>query len=256
MKLSEIQIREFYEDGYTIVKQAYSLNEINELKQIYKNLWLEEILNKNIIQEENNPLLSLFPRQRDDHLRNKKIFSFIAKTSVISILESLIKEEVDIVSTNYYFKAPGDPGMPMHQDNYGIGVSPGNCYAIWTSLDDTSENNGSMRFVQGTGNSEILEPKKIYDENADTFAGYTQTLEVSDVNKIITLNTHPGDIVIYNGNVIHDSLPNNSNTSFRNSIITHYAPISTKKITLNYNKILNKNGDVIRKRPNLRGLKK
>jgi phytanoyl-CoA hydroxylase len=247
---------EYWTYGYTIIKGLYSKAEVQTLKKEYENIWLEKVADGEIVQDQSKPLVSLYPRQKDLHFNNKNILEFALNEKALNMLCEFVDEDVDLISTNYYYKPPGMEGMPFHQDNYGIGVSPNTCHAIWTCLDSTDEKNGGMRFVPTTHQLELLIPKKVYDESADTFGGYVQYLEVPEGYEIITLKTEPGDAVIYHGNVIHDSTPNESETAFRNSIICHYAGVGTKKVTLNYNKLLTRKGEKIRKRPNLSSLQK
>ncbi|WP_214482998.1 phytanoyl-CoA dioxygenase family protein [Bacillus sp. SM2101] len=247
---------EFHQNGYTIIKGAYTKEEVQDLKEEYEKIWLKKIASGEIQQDPEKPLNSLYPRQRDLHLKNDTILQFAIKRDVLDMIEEIIEEEVDLISTNFYYKPAGMEGMPFHQDNYGIGVSPGTCHAIWTCLDKAVEQNGGMRFVPGSHKLELLTPEKFYSQDTDTFAGYVQTLKVPDGYDIVSLETDPGDIVIYHGHAIHDSTINNSELDFRNSIICHYSGVSAKKLTLNYNNLVNKKGERVRKRINLASFKK
>ncbi|MDM5335698.1 phytanoyl-CoA dioxygenase family protein [Fictibacillus enclensis] len=247
---------EFKRNGFVVIKNAYTIKEVEQLKNYYHELWMDQVRDGIIQQDPDKPLESLYPRIKDYHQKKEEVFNFVIKNNVISLVEHFLEEEVDLISTNFYFKPPGSDGMPMHQDNYGIGVSPGKCIAVWVSLSEANHENGSMRFVKGTADSDILEPEKTVDEKADTFGGYVQTLKAPEGHEVISLSTSPGDIVIYNGAVLHDSPPNTSSSEFRESIITHFAPVSAKKVTLNYNYLVNKQGQRIRKRPNFSGIKR
>ncbi|MCK6259425.1 phytanoyl-CoA dioxygenase family protein [Fictibacillus sp. KIGAM418] len=223
---------EFKQQGFVVIPNAYTSEEVEKLKEQYQHLWMDQVREGIIQQDPEKPLESLYPRIKDYHQKEENVFHFVMKPEVISLVEHLLEEEVDLISTNFYFKPPGAQGMPMHQDNYGIGVTPGKCIAVWVSLSEAKTENGSMRFVQGTADFDILEPEKTIDEKADTFGGYVQTLKVPEGHEIVHLNTSPGDIVIYNGAVLHDSPPNNTKEEFRQSIISHFAPVSAKKLHL------------------------
>ncbi|WP_068776328.1 phytanoyl-CoA dioxygenase family protein [Paenibacillus sp. FJAT-26967] len=240
----------FEEEGYVVLKGVYSLEEVRALKDEYHNIWLDSVAGKTIVQDPGKPLTSLFPRMKDLHKENEGVRRFVWQKTAASCLEQLIGEQALLVSTNYYFKPPGAKGMPYHQDNYGIGVLPGTCYAIWASLDKAGVHNGGMRLIRHTHTSELQEPRKVYTASEDTFAGYVQTLEVPEGHQVIELETEPGDIVIYHGNLIHDSADNNSEVHFRHSIISHFAAESAEKTTLNFNYLMDKEGRRVRKRMN------
>lgn len=253
--LTKEQKEHYNSNGYVIIKNCYSESKIKDLVQIYKEIWIEKIANGELVQNLEQPIQSLFPRLKDYHKENPEILDFVLSPKVMDIVEELMGEEACLVSTNYYFKGPGTLGVPFHQDNYGIGVTPGTCLAVWVSLDQASPVNGGMRVAPGSHKMPLLTPKKIRDSQADTFAGYVQVLELPQEYELVELVTDPGDIVIYHGHLIHDSLNNTTEDEFRRSIISHYAGIQAEKVTLNYNYLFNRSKERIRKRMNLTSLK-
>ncbi|WP_372009757.1 phytanoyl-CoA dioxygenase family protein [Paenibacillus chitinolyticus] len=246
-----VQEKQFFaEEGYLVLKGVYSLEEVNALKEEYHKAWLDSILDKKIVQDPEKPLTSLFPRMKDLHKDHALVREFVFKEKAVAALEELAGEEALLVSTNFYFKPPGSTGMPFHQDNYGIGVLPGTCYAIWAGLDPADVSNGGMRIVRKTHTQDLQVPQKVYTTAEDTFGGYVQTLAVPEEHELIELRTDPGDVVIYHGNLIHDSADNASEVLFRHSIISHFAGTSAEKTTLNFNYLMDKEGQRVRKRMN------
>jgi len=253
--MTEAEKDQFAEQGYICVREAYTEDEVGRLINEYMKVWLEMLADRKIILDPNRPIESLYPRLRDHHLGSESIRKFIMKPAVMERLEELVGERVDLVSTNYYFKGPRTKGMPFHQDNYGIGADPGTCYAVWVSLDYADAVNGGMRMAAGSHKLPLLEPTKHYTSEEDTFGGYVQLLAAPEDCPIVELDTSPGDIVIYHGHLIHDSLDNTTENCFRRSVISHFAGQSVERLLLNYNKLVSRDGIPIRKRPNVSRMK-
>jgi phytanoyl-CoA hydroxylase len=251
----DIDRKDLERDGFVVVPGAYTQEEVDDLNHQYQRLWIDEVVDGTIRQSpEKSPMECLFPRMRDRHRDNRTIFEWVMKPAVVDAMERILGEEALLISTNYYFKAPGTKGMPNHQDNYGIGVFPGTCYAIWVSLEAADVSNGAMRFVRGTHRLPLVEPVKRYDSTADTFSGYVQEVPAPEGSEVVVVRTNPGDLILYHGHVIHDSADNMSRHHFRRSIISHFAGKSVEKLTLNHNYLLNREGERLRKRLQLRAL--
>lgn len=243
-------IETFTRDGYLLIKGVYAKNEVEELIEEYDKIWVELVSNKKIVQNPKEPLVSLFPRLRDYHRASSLIKNFILKPIIFEIVEKLIGEEALVISTSYYFKAPGTPGLPCHQDNYAIGVTPGTTYAVWVSLDEATEENGGLIIVPGTGDYPMLPPKSPSSNVIEHFSDSGQTISIPENYSERHLHTSPGDVVIFTGNTIHGSSDNQSRYSYRRSLITHMAAHSTEEVTLNFNNLLDKEGNRIRRRLN------
>ncbi|MFD2673316.1 phytanoyl-CoA dioxygenase family protein [Marinicrinis sediminis] len=239
--------RTFFErEGYLLLKSFYSAEDIAKLNDAYWEIWKQLMAEGKIMQAPNRPFDSLFPRLRDYHWENEEILDFILEQQVIGLLQELINEEILVCQTSYYFKAPGAKGLPMHQDNYSIGASPDTTYAIWVSLDASGQENGGLQVVPGSHVFDILSPE-IVPERINV---YGKQINIPDGYEAIELPTEPGDVVIFNGNILHGSTDNTSTNQFRRAIVTHYARQSVEKITLNYSNLVLPNRERTRRRLN------
>lgn len=240
----------FHNEGYIIIRKAFDREEINEIKNVYKKHWLELIQNNKINYNKEEPLDSLFTPIRDYHWENPYISNKILKKEVIEKLEALLGEEMLVITTNYYYKAPGMSGMEYHQDNYGIGVNPGTCYAVWIGLDDANQTNGGLRFLRGTHMLGLIPEEDLNKQ----FPGWGTENINKDNYEVLDIVTKPGDVVIYHGNLIHSNTSNTTGDHIRRSLVTHFCGISVQKVYLNFNNLMNKKGEKIRRRINLKGI--
>ncbi|MGM1049381.1 MAG: phytanoyl-CoA dioxygenase family protein [Bacillota bacterium] len=240
----------FQEQGYIVQSQMFTKEEVDSINNEYQRIWLQLIEERKIVQNSEQPLISLFPRLRDYHNHSEIIKKHILKPEFYERIEFLAGQKLVIVATSYYFKAPGTRGLPIHQDNYAIGVSPGTTYAAWISLDNCDNENGGMLVVPRTGDMELLEPKRYSSDPVRHFSDYGQEVDVPQAHEVVEVGTSIGDVLIFTGNTLHGSSDNVSSYRFRYSLIIHFAPSDLEKVTFNYNSLMDNKGNRIRKRLN------
>lgn len=185
--------------------------------------------------------LSLYPRIMHPHRFDELSKRYMLDPRIFSILRQLLGEEVLSAQSMTYFKAPGSRGQALHQDNFYLQAAPSTCIAAWVALDDCDAENGALMAVPNTQNYAVQCPTQA---NADVSftkefvappKGYKPTL--------LTMNA--GDTLFFNGNVIHGSGPNKSQTQFRRSFICHYIGESAKEISQYYHPLLNEAGQEV-----------
>ncbi len=130
----------------------------------------------------------------------------------------------------FYFKPPGARGQDFHQDNFYLRVHPGTCAAAWTAIDDADQENGGLLVVPGSHRFGIIcpeaaDPTRFFTtEHLDIPRGYTAS----------PVDLKAGDVLFFNGSVIHGSYPNRSRARFRRAFICHYAPAQSREIAKYY----------------------
>lgn len=241
----------FQEDGYILCPSIIDSKQVEEIKKLYEKQWVKLVADGEISRRKKRPIESLYPRMRDYHRKEELIHKWIFDNpTFFEILELLIGEEVLLISTSYYFKSPTTRGLPLHQDNYAFGVDPGTTYAIWISLDDSDRENGGMFFVPGSHRLQLIKPDLKTQDVKQHFSDKGQEIKAIDKGIYKDVSTSSGDILIFDGNVLHGSHENSSHSRFRESFLLHFMPSSAEKITLNYNYLIDKRGKRIRKRLN------
>ena len=235
------------EKGFVTIKNAIKKEDVDILIQEYEKIWISLLKDSLIKQNPDKPLGSLFPRLRDYHKKNAVISNFLFNSNVFEIVKSAILKEPLLISTSYYFKSPNTPGLPLHQDNYAFGVYPGTTYAAWISLDSSDIENGGLRFVENSHDAPLYEPDVETDDIKYYFSDKGQELNIAQKAKVVDVNTEPGDIIIFNGNIIHGSTKNVSKDRFRRSLICHFAEESVESLALNFNWLYNRYGERVRK---------
>jgi ectoine hydroxylase-related dioxygenase (phytanoyl-CoA dioxygenase family) len=153
-------------------------------------------------------------------------------------LTALLGKEPYAAQTMLYFKPPGARGQALHQDNFYLRVKPGTCMAAWMALDPCDEENGCLMVVPGTHNLPIL-----CTIPADTTESFTNiAVPVPKDLPIVPAVMEPGDVLFFNGSLVHGSYPNRSTNRFRRSLIGHYAVGDAQKIAQFYQPLLRMDG--------------
>lgn len=236
----------FEENGYIIVRQLYTPEEI------------KLILDTFMKQNENGPVeglseivkdydptdpLKVYPRMHNPHHHCDKEVGPLAKRYMLDdrvyrIMQDLFGEEPVACQSMFYFKPAGARGQDFHQDNLYLRIKPGTCMAAWLAVDPADEENGGMNVVPGSHKLDMICPGP--SDSKQSFTNHR--VAIPEGREAIPANLAAGDMLFFNGSVIHGSYPNSSKDRFRRSFICHYAPASASE-TASYYKPIYFNGE-------------
>jgi ectoine hydroxylase-related dioxygenase (phytanoyl-CoA dioxygenase family) len=126
----------------------------------------------------------------------------------------------------FYFKPPGARGQALHQDNFYLRVEPGTCVAAWVACDVIDRENGGLEVVPGTHRMDLFCP-----EEADAEVSFVREYVPPPPGlAAVPVDMAPGDVLFFNGSLVHGSQPNRTADRFRRSFIGHYVGRSTERI--------------------------
>ncbi|WDR03064.1 phytanoyl-CoA dioxygenase family protein [Devosia algicola] len=179
--------------------------------------------------------LSFYPRMMNPHKHADKpvgslTLKYMRDVKLKQVLSELFGETPYACQSMFYFKPPGARGQDLHQDNFYLRVKPGTCMAAWLAIDDVDEANGGMMCVPQTDHLDIACPDKA--DPATSFT--TDRVEPPEGLEPEYVRLNAGDVLFFNGSVIHGSTPNISKDRFRRSLIFHYVPASTREMSKHY----------------------
>ena len=233
--LAAEQKAQFTRDGFLAVRGLFGADEIAEIRRTFMEVaedgpvpGLSDLPRGGTA---NDPL-SRFPRMMHPHKHLDKAVGRLAMRHMLDprlrpILAELFGEEPFAVQSMFYFKPPGARGQDLHQDNFYLRVKPGTCMAAWIAVDAADAGNGGMMCVPQTATLDITCP-----EQADPALFFTtEHVEPPAGLEPEMMVLKAGDVLFFNGSVIHGSTPNTSADRFRRSLIFHYVPASTREIS-------------------------
>lgn len=241
--LSDQHLADFHDKGFVVVRGLFSADEMAELRGAFMDMnangpveGLSEIKRRNVddVVQEYDPRdpLSFYPRMMQPHQHLDKpvgpvVMKYLTDPRLKPILAELLNEEPYVAQSMFYFKPPGARGQDLHQDNFYLRVKPGTCMAGWIAVDDADPENGGMMCVPNTSDYDIVCPEK--SDPTKYFS--TEHVEPPKGTEPQHVDLKAGDVLFFNGNVIHGSTPNTSKDRFRRSLICHYVPAGTKEIS-------------------------
>jgi phytanoyl-CoA hydroxylase len=235
--------REQYErDGFYVAKGLFSKEEVDEYIRHYMRLRLKEHPGdfSGVDASEVDPLKK-YPRMIHMHRWDEVSLKWMIDARLNAVMTDLLGVEPYAVQTMLYFKPAGGRGQALHQDQFYLRVDPGTCMAAWMALDRCDEENGCLRVAVGSHQLPVL-----CTQSADIRESFTDvTVPIPDDMPVVPVVMDPGDVLFFNGSVIHGSLPNISKDRFRRALIGHYIVGSATEVSKYYHPALRMDGSVV-----------
>lgn len=230
-------VSEFKREGYVVVPGLFSAAEIDFIRSHYMGLnaaghchagdepWL---------LSDDDPLKA-YPRIVHPHRFDEFSLRWLLDERLREWTTALLGSEPYAAQTMFYFKPPGARGQALHQDQTPVRVQPGTCLAAWMAVDECDEDNGCLQIVPRTHELERL--CTVEADISQSFSASTVPLPPGSQPRSIIMC--PGDVVFFNGQVIHGSYPNTSRSRFRRALIGHYVAGEAEKVAEFYHPLLN-----------------
>jgi phytanoyl-CoA hydroxylase len=243
--LTPQQIQQYQKQGYLIVSGLFSAEEITFFRDHYEAMRRREVTAQSKPEGkttflEGDPLLT-YPRLMQPHRRDEASLQWLIDERINQCLTALLGQEPFAVQTMFYFKAPGARGQALHQDQYYLRVQPGTCMAAWMAVDDCDEENGCLQVVPGSHNWPLL-----CVTEADTRQSFTDvTVTLPEGVKAAPVLMKAGDVLFFNGQLVHGSLPNGTTDRFRRALIGHYIVGEAEKVYKWYHPVLRMDGSEV-----------
>ena len=230
--ITQEQIDQFERDGYLIVSGLLSAEEATSLRDRFTTIHAEGAENYQplSLEESGGDILRhyprvMFPDRFDDLSRD-----YMLDERLHSILRDLLNDEPLAAQSMFYFKPPGARGQALHQDDFYLKTKPGSCMAAWISVDKADRENGGMFVVPGSHKIGVLCPHM-----ADMSKSFTtEEVDIPEGLEAIPADMEAGDVMFFNGSVIHGSWPNSTTDRFRRAFICHYVPDSCTEMSAGY----------------------
>ncbi len=236
--LTPDQVERFHRDGFLVLKGFYRPEEVDMLvetfMEIHRNGPVDGHFNPKSAEESEGDPLKMYPRIMHPHRFNDVARDYLLDARLRPVLADLFGEEPLAAQSMFYFKPAGGRGQALHQDNFYLKVEPGTCIAAWLALDHVDAENGCLEVVPGTHAMDLFCP-----EEADRSLSFTREYVPPPPGlEEVPVLMEPGDMLFFNGSLVHGSGPNTSQDRFRRSFICHYIGRSAERMSEWYRPIL------------------
>lgn len=153
-----------------------------------------------------------------------KISTLMAGTlvhpKVVAALTNVIGPNVKAMQSMLFIKADGEPGQAWHQDEFYIPTRDRSLTGVWIAMDDANVDNGCLWVLPGSHRRGVIYPDREQDDERFDCANEAYDFPYRDEDAV-PVEVTAGSVVLFNGYLLHRSLPNGSNW-FRRALVNHY----------------------------------
>ena len=146
--------------------------------------------------------------------------------TVVAALTRVIGPDVKAMQSMLFVKAEGRPGQAWHQDEFFIPTRDRSLTAAWIALDDATVDNGCLWVLPGSHRPGVIYPNREHDDPRwdCTVESYGFPYRHEDA---VPVEVPAGSAVLFNGYLLHRSLPNTGRRGFRRALVNHYMSASS-----------------------------
>jgi hypothetical protein len=227
-----------------VARRVFATGEVDRLREHFMTLRRRGSYPHDLVgvQPGSRDPLRRYPRMAQMHRWDDTTLRWLLDARLGDRLTELLGVEPYAVQSMLYFKPPGSRGQALHQDNFYLRAEPGTCMAAWLALDAADEENGCMLVVPGSHRWPIL-----CTEKADTRVSFTDvTVPIPVEQQARPVGMDPGDVLFFNGSLVHGSTPNATSDRFRRALIAHYIQADARQVAEYYHPALRLDGTPLR----------
>lgn len=208
-EISPEQINQFRKDGYSIVRNILSKDEV----EAYRDVILDAAQRYNTEKrklEDRDTYGKAFLQIMNLWAMDEKVKMFTLSKRFAQMAADLLGvDNVRIYHDQALFKEPGGGPTPWHQDQYYWPVDTNNTITMWMPLIDMNEGMGMLTFASGSHTKGYVFDAEISDESEESFDNYVKENTLPVVRPTYM---NAGDATWHYGYTIHNAPGNISDT--------------------------------------------
>lgn len=221
------QFGEFYrKHGFLVVENCFSPTEVAELNAETTALCRGD-------RGDIHGVTPALPEQSDEEVLKQYLcihFPYklsammraqVAQENIVEILTRVIGPNVKSMQSMLFIKASGKPGQAWHQDEFYIPTRDRSLCGVWLALDDATVENGCLWIIPGSQQPGILFPMRSHDDRAFDCSWEAYEFPYRD-DEAVPVEVKAGSVVVFNGYLLHRSLPNVAKSGYRRALVNHY----------------------------------
>jgi len=140
---------------------------------------------------------------------------------IVDALTRVIGPNVKAIQSMLFMKAEGKAGQAWHQDEHFIPTRDRSLTGVWIALDDAAIDNGCLWVLPGSHSRGVLYPDREHDDPRYDCAIEAYDFPHSEADAV-PVELKAGSALVFNGYLLHRSLPNTRPGSFRRALVNHY----------------------------------
>lgn len=228
--VSDEQIQSFVQNGYLVVPDLLSLDEIEELRQdtvtLAKGGYPCESLKPLTADVNDDEAIRRILCIHQPHFVSSIIERYVKHPKICGILSQITAAHlpywdgsVKCMQSMLFVKPPNFQGQAWHQDEIYIPTRDRSLIGAWIAMDDATIKNGCLWVLPGSHRYGYLYPQRPH-ENPDEF-DFTPESYGFDETDEVPVEVTTGTLVFFNGYLLHRSRKNRGDT-YRRVLVNHY----------------------------------
>jgi ectoine hydroxylase-related dioxygenase (phytanoyl-CoA dioxygenase family) len=155
------------------------------------------------------------------HKLSPAVLALGGRADVVEPLTQVIGPNVKMVQSMFFVKSEGKPGQAWHQDENFIPTRDRSLAAIWIAVDDATVENGCLWVLPGSHRRGVLYPDRDTDDERFDCSVESYDFPYTD-DDAIPVELPAGSAVLFDGHLLHRSLPNTGQHGMRRALVFHY----------------------------------
>ena len=206
MLLNNIQLKEFHENGFLVIKNFANKDLCDEiLKATQKHIenMIEPIESEQEYLAETNTTKTTLRRLRQVYDREEIFRTWMTNKDIRPILEQILEEKAVLTLAHHnsiMTKMPKDSSRTTwHQDRRYWHFENDNLVSVWLALDEEYLENGLLEFIPGSHKENFT--KEQFDDKTNFLDDNAKNIEL--IHKATHTNLEKGDIVLFHCKTLH-----------------------------------------------------
>jgi ectoine hydroxylase-related dioxygenase (phytanoyl-CoA dioxygenase family) len=141
--------------------------------------------------------------------------------AVVDRLTGVVGPNVKLVQSMLFIKSEKMPGQAWHQDESHIPTRDRSLTAVWIALDDATVDNGCLWVIPGSHRRGVLYPVQDTTDRHFDSTRHAYGFPYRD-RHAVAVELPAGAAVVFDGHLLHRSLPNTSRGGMRRALVLHY----------------------------------
>jgi phytanoyl-CoA hydroxylase len=222
-----VDLARYQQDGFALLEGFLSRDELDVLRteatRICRAELLQSVKGSDVAggPAPDAEVLRQFLCVHFPHKLSATMLGLVSHPRAVTNLVTVIGPDVKAMQSMMFVKAEGKPGQAWHQDEYFIPTRDRSLTAVWIALDDATVDNGCLWVLPGSHRAGVIYPERQIDDNRFDCTTEAYRFPYRD-EESIPVEVAAGTAVMFNGYLLHRSLPNTAPGSLRRAVVNHY----------------------------------
>jgi phytanoyl-CoA hydroxylase len=218
--IDETDVRRYVDDGFLVVSALFGIDDVERGRDEALRFARGEYPVSNL-PDDGEILAVHFP-----HWVSETARELVHHSGVVDVVSKIAGAHLPYwdgrskcMQSMLFLKPPGLQGQAWHQDERFIPTRDRSLVGAWIALDDATIDNGCLWVIPGSHRTGVIHPSRDHGR-PDEFDPTDESYGFDD-GTAIAVEVAAGDVVFFNGYLLHRSMRNRCSGT-RRALVNHY----------------------------------